>query len=198
LYGPGAFETRRQAIPVKSIDRSQTDAAAAEPVRIDPAKVAALYVEHGQQLRSFLLGVLRDEHLAGDVLQLTFVKLLEQGHTARNESLKGWLFRVAYHEAMIIRRREGVQIRATERLARETEPHEDHVSAGAVRSDLVRQVQRAVEGLSPAQKEVVRLRIYEQMKFADVATALNVPLGTALARMRAALKQLRQKLGHDS
>jgi RNA polymerase sigma-70 factor (ECF subfamily) len=183
---------------VKSIDRSQTDAAAAEPVRIDPAKVAALYVEHGQQLRSFLLGVLRNEHLAADVLQLTFVKVLEQGHTAQDESLKGWLFRVAYNEALIVRRREAVHGRATERLARGTEPPEEHVGAGIVRSELVRQVQRAVEGLTPIQKEVVRLRIYEQMKFADVAAALNVPLGTALARMRAALKQLRRKLDQKS
>jgi RNA polymerase sigma factor (sigma-70 family) len=181
---------------VTSIDRSQTDALEAEDVRIDPARVAALYVEHGQQLRSFLLGVLRDEHLAGDVMQLAFVKVLEQGHTARDESLKGWLFRVAYHEALIARRREAVHGRATERLAREAEPAHDQPSAGVVRGELVRSVQQAVAGLPAAQREVVRLRIYEQMKFTEVAATLNVPLGTALARMRAALKQLRQKLDY--
>ena len=72
--------------------------------RLDPAVVAGLYEEYGGELRAFLTGVLRDSGLAADALQSTFVKAVERGHTAQADSLKGWLFRVAYHEARIFGR----------------------------------------------------------------------------------------------
>jgi RNA polymerase sigma-70 factor (ECF subfamily) len=195
------------AAPVtRNTDRSKAGPHDAEPAgnpaaadeRLDPARVAALYVEHGPQLRAFLWGVLRDEHRAGDAMQAAFVKLLEQGHTARDESLKSWLFRVAWHEALVIRRREAVGSRAHERLARQAPPAGESAAEGMIRHEALRQVQRAVENLPQTQKDVLRLRVYEQMKFTDVASALGVPLGTALARMRAALIKLRQILDHES
>src|SRR5262245_53305808 len=73
--------------------------------RIEPAVVAELYAKHEAELRSFLVGVLRDVHLANDALQTTFAKVIELGHTAERGSIKGWLFRVALNEALGIRRR---------------------------------------------------------------------------------------------
>ena len=67
---------------------------------LDPSIVAALYVEHGEELRRFLLGILRDGQLTADVLQATFVKMAERGHETQEESRKAWRLRVAYHEAM--------------------------------------------------------------------------------------------------
>ena len=67
---------------------------------IDPAQVAALYAEYGAELRRFVLGVVRDHDVAGDVLQGTFARAVERGHTARTETIKGWLFQVALREAL--------------------------------------------------------------------------------------------------
>ena len=38
------------------------------------------------------------------------------------------------------------------------------------------------------------MRIYEQLKFTDIAAQTGTPLGTVLARMQAALKKLRDRL----
>ena len=91
-----------------------------EPVRIDPAVVAALYVEHADELRAFLIGVLRNSELAGEVLQATFTKAVEVAHTAREETRKGWLFKVAFNEAMLVRRRQWQQEQSVRRLALES------------------------------------------------------------------------------
>ena len=56
---------------------------------IDPTRVAALFAEYGAELRRFVLGVVRDPELAGDVLQVTFARAVERGHTARAETIKG-------------------------------------------------------------------------------------------------------------
>src|SRR5262249_35695600 len=86
-------------------------------ITLDAALVASLYVDHGHELRRFVLGVVRAPELAADVVQATFVKALERGHEARAESLKGWLFRVAYHEALAARRRQATRDQALRRLA---------------------------------------------------------------------------------
>ena len=73
--------------------------------RAAPA-VASLFAEVADELRRFVLGVVRDPELADDVMQATFVKAVEHGHEARAETARGWLFRVAFHEALAARRRQ--------------------------------------------------------------------------------------------
>ena len=38
------------------------------------------------------------------------------------------------------------------------------------------------------------MRIYEEKKFVEIADELNIPLGTALGRMRSGLQKLRTSL----
>lgn len=166
-----------------------------DDVSLDPAVVAALYAEHGAELRRFLFGVLRDEALAGDVLQSTFVKLLEVGQESREASRKAWLFRVAYHEALAIRRREatGQRVLRQEALWRQIAGSQRE-SDPLVSQETAEQIKQALQALPAEQSQMVRMRIYEGRKFAEIAAELKIPLGTALARMRAALKKLRERL----
>jgi RNA polymerase sigma-70 factor (ECF subfamily) len=55
-------------------------------------------------------------------------------------------------------------------------------------------VREAIERLTEDQRQVVRMRIYEEKTFAEIAEELGIPLGTALTRMRAALGRLRTEL----
>ena len=160
--------------------------------KLDPAVVAALYLDYGEQLRHFLLGLLRDSALANDVLQATFTKAVQVGHTTSAESRKAWLFRVAYHEAAAVRRRQAIASRAT-RQSVWSRPALDHAAdQPLIRFETVEAVRAALAELPDAQRQVVRMRIYEEKTFAAIAEELEIPLGTALARMRAALRKLRE------
>ena len=168
---------------------------------LDPSVVAALYVQHGEELRRFLLGILRDAQLTSDVLQATFAKMVERGHQTQEATRKAWLFRVAYHEAMAYRRREGVGDKVLRRVANEKPAwHSNGAAGGAdeplLRLESVQAVREALDELPPEQRQVVRMRIYEEKTFATIAKELNIPLGTALGRMRAATIKLRAKLDH--
>ncbi len=175
----------------------------ADGVRLDPTQVAALYVRHADELRYFLLGVVRDGELATEALQIAFAKAVEVGHTVQEDSLKSWLYRVAYNEALAIRRRQTVGRRVQEKLAERkqaTAPSlkdalpETHLS----RWETVAAVRKALEKLPEEQNRVVRMRIYEHKKFAEIAEELNLPLGTVLSRMQLALKKLRRLLGDQA
>ena len=167
---------------------------AAAEERIDPATVAELHAQYGAELQRFLLGLLRDHHLAGDVFQTTFVRLAQYGHKTRAESRKGWLFRVAYNEAMLVRRRQAIDDVARRRTAWEREPVGQSAEAALVRAETVQLVRQAIRELPAEQQRVVRMRIYEDKTFAAIAVELGIPLGTALGRMRTALIKLRSKL----
>ena len=170
----------------------------ADDERLDAAAVAALYLAHAEELRRFLVGVIRDVQLANDVLQIAFAKLLERGHETREDARKAWLFRVAYHEALAIRRREAVGEKVTRRGAWGKEGATGGTEDNLVRFEVVEGVREALKDLPPEQQQVVRMRIYDERTFAEIAQALDIPLGTALGRMRSALQKLRNKLGDSN
>ncbi len=160
-------------------------------VRIDPAVIAALYLEHGDELRAFLVGVLKDHDFAQEALQATFIKAMEQGHTVREETRKGWLFRVAFHEALAIKRRSKAHEKNLRKMAWSRSQEDQSAPDDRLcRWETVVNVREALEKLPETQKEVVRLRIYEEKTFVEIAEELNLPLGTVLTRMRLAMRKL--------
>lgn len=165
-----------------------------DDARSGPPVVAALYVQHADELRRFLTGVLRDPEPAAEAMQNAFAKAIEQFDSVREESLKSWLFRVAFHEALALRRRQAAGERARVRHAAERRHDEPAPEEGLIRWENVQRVRAALDGLPPEQREVVRLRIYEEKTFAAIALETGRPLGTVLTRMQAALKKLREVL----
>ena len=153
-----------------------------------------LFERHEAPLYCFLLGILRDTHQAEDALQETFVRALERLDGVDPDHLRGWLFTVAYHQAMLTRRRGAGRCRilsgsdtSVESVCdREPGPRDQ-----AEKGDDARRLRDLLERLPPQQREVIRQRIYEGKKFREIAVALGCPLNTALARMHEGLKRLR-------
>jgi RNA polymerase sigma factor (sigma-70 family) len=170
----------------------------ASDVKIDPAAVAALHLAHAEELRYFILGVVRDPELTAEVLQTAFARAVELGHTVRKESLKAWLFRVAYNEALAIRRRQSVGERALRHWASRVAMAEAAADAGVCRAETVAAVRKALDELPADQRKVVWMRMYEHKRFIEIAKELALPLGTVLSRMQLALKKLRRSLGPQS
>jgi RNA polymerase sigma-70 factor, ECF subfamily len=159
----------------------------------DETALDALLARYEQDLFRFLVGLLRDVHRAEDALQETFVRALEKGDDIDPDHLRGWLFTVAYHQAMLIRRRERVK---AETLPEVAAPDADPGELAARRDDS-RRLRLLLGLLPPSQQEVLRQRVYEGKRFRDIAEALGCPLNTALARMHDGLKRLRLLWGKD-
>lgn len=186
---------------MESDDGDPTDSGKlVSPERLSAESVRALYEVHGRDLLTFLIGVLRDRDAAWDVSQITFQRLLEVGHLARNETVRGWLFKVAFHEAMQFRRKQS----RGERIQRELavgmdEGPVDFQSAmqSLVREEEVARLRVLMQQLPEDQQFVVRQRIQEEKTFAVIADELQVPLGTVLTRMRLAIQKLQKWFGRE-
>ena len=165
--------------------------------RIDPDVVASTHQEYASELRAFLIGVLRNRELADEVLQSTFAKAVEAGHTARSDKFKGWLFKVALNEARLLRRRTKTHAKSLEAVAWTNTRTSEIPEEAVVRQELIDQVRLALSRLPESQRQVVRLRIYDEKTFAVIAEELQLPLGTVLTRMRLALQKLKSHLNED-
>jgi RNA polymerase sigma-70 factor (ECF subfamily) len=156
----------------------------------DDAALEELFARYEAPVFQFLLGMLRDHHRAEDALQETFIRALERLEGVDPEHLRGWLFTVAYHQAMLIKRRQ--KVHAPFPLAHDGVLAPDgSPQLLAERADDARRLRELLERLPAAQREVIRQRVYEGKRFREIADTLGCPLNTALARMHEGLKRLR-------
>ena len=150
----------------------------------------ALYRRH----RDFVLRVARrftrDRELALDALQETFTYLLNKfppaGEgltlTARLPTL---LYPAAKNAAI-------TAVRKARRAAGAGDAELDELPA-EVRPD-AEPIDAALVALSPERREVLTLRFVDDLSLAEIAVALDVPLGTVKSRLHLALKELREDL----
>jgi RNA polymerase sigma-70 factor (ECF subfamily) len=159
-------------------------------------------VQWQSDLRTFLLGVLKNRDLAEDVFQKTAIRAMESAETARAATLRGWLFQIALNEARQLLRQKKREIQNHERHAEQvaTDYTERQANAGAqwmlelgiVSDETVKVIQESLLRLPQEQQEVIRRRIYGGQTFAVIAEQMQLPLGTVLTWMRRGLLRLRE------
>lgn len=158
----------------------------------DANALEPLFARYEEPVFRFLFGVLRDYHQAEDALQETFVQAIRKADQVEPDSFRGWLFTVAYRQAMLLKRK-------AKRLPAQADDFAllDLVGAEAAdarlgAADEARHVRELLDLLPDAQRAVIAARVFDGKTFREVAATLNCPLNTALARMHDGLKKLRQ------
>jgi RNA polymerase sigma-70 factor (ECF subfamily) len=143
-----------------------------------------------QVLRTARL-IVRDEALAEDVCQETFVKAWRSLSALRDEDPGPWLMRIATNESISAYRRRHRFEALTQRAGlfgnRPAQPsREAHID-----------LSRALDRLSPEQRAAIVLHYYQDMSVEDTAQALKTPVDTMKSRLKAALRRLRELTGAE-
>lgn len=157
----------------------------------DECALTEIFQRYEVPLYQFLLGILRDHHLAEDTLQETLVRALEHLDGVDANHLRGWLFTVAYHQAMLVKRRQKVRFCNVEEQSDGVSDQGPSPLFLAELQDDAERLRQLLDQLPPGQREVIRQRVYEGKRFREIAESLGCPLNTALARMHEGLKRLR-------
>ncbi len=157
-------------------------------------------VEFEREIRAFLLGVLKDVHLADDAFQKTVLNALRAANSVSSGTVRGWLFTIALNEAREIRRVSKRQARLHKavwecsldsgRLS--ADDGQDNPESVATRREETEAVLSALERLDENYRDVVLRRIQHGQTFVEIAADLKRPLGTVLTWMRRALLELRE------
>jgi RNA polymerase sigma-70 factor, ECF subfamily len=157
----------------------------------DAAALGPLFDRYEAPVFRYLLGVLHDVTAAEDALQDAFVTALRKGSAADPATFRGWLFTVAHRYALVeLRRRKG-RPAADEHALVALLGDAGDPAALAEATDTAAAVHRVLDELPAAQRAVIRLRLFEGLRFREVAERLGCPLNTALARMHDGLRNFR-------
>lgn len=137
--------------------------------------------------------VCRDQGRAEDAVQETFISIWKTRTTYEDHGkVASWVLTVARHRAIDIARHDTWQAaHRTEddglEVVHDPRGVADRVLARAEARDLM----RLLAGLPPLQREVIALAFYGQLTHSEIATRLDLPLGTVKSRLRLGLRRLR-------
>jgi RNA polymerase sigma-70 factor (ECF subfamily) len=159
-----------------------------------------LLKKYGDKVFSYILRIIRNEDVANDIFQDTFVKAIitiRQRRYTENGKFSAWLTRIAHNLIIDHYRREraeNIQSSDTENsdILNRKELSEATIEDIIITDQLRQDVKNLVEYLPPLQKEVLTMRFYKNLSFKEIAQATNVSINTALGRMRYALINLRK------
>jgi RNA polymerase sigma-70 factor (ECF subfamily) len=161
--------------------------------------LSALIKRHQSKIYGFIYSKIPDKDITNDVFQDTFIKVIKTlKSNSYNEEGKflPWVMRIS-HNLVVDHYRKTKKMP----LYRETEEFsifsimsddsltiENKIIADQVEMDL----KRLIEELPADQKEVLVMRMYQNMSFKEISESTGVSINTALGRMRYALMNLRK------
>lgn len=158
-----------------------------------------LLSRYQSKLFTYISFIIRNEVLAEDIFQETFVKAIttiKQGHYAESGRFGAWLTRIA-HNLIVdsFRHDKGDFIVSNDEsevdLFNNAELCEENIETSMVNSQVLSDVRRLIGALPEVQREVVFMRYYQNLSFREIADATGVSINTALGRMRYAIINMR-------
>ena len=165
----------------------------------DESALASLIERHQSKIYGFIYSKINDRDLSDDIFQDTFIKVIKtlksQSYNEEGKFLP-WVMRIA-HNLVVDYFRKAKKMP----YQRETEEYsifnymtdnslniEGQIISEQVESDLA----KLLDELPADQKEVLVMRMYQDLSFKEIADLTGVSINTALGRMRYALLNLRK------
>lgn len=159
-----------------------------------------LLLRHKSKVFSYIYLSVKDRDLANDLFQETFIKAIttiKQGRYTEKGKFIAWITRIAHNLIIDYFRREknentisndesGVDLFSNLKL------HDESIEDNMVREQVFVDVTKLMDHLPENQKEVLRMRYFEDLSFKEIADNTGVSINTALGRMRYAILNMRK------
>jgi len=153
---------------------------------------------------AYLARTTGDRHLAEDLLQDVFLRLIENiERYTESGRFEAWLFRIAANRVRDWARRRvhSERVGAPGQADDESRgpglvdrPVESPPEVRLIQGEQARLLEAAMATLEPDERQVLLLRHYGDLSFREIAGIMGSPLGTVLAKSHRALLKLREKL----
>lgn len=142
------------------------------------------------QASAYARALLRHRQDAEDAVQQAALRGLERIATFdSNYSFRGWWFAILRNCCIDL---------ARTRKRRPTEPLGDHIAEAPTTNEAEwLKLDRAIERLSLQHQDILRLRYFGELSYADLAETLQIPQGTVMSRLHLARRALSTLLSED-
>ncbi|MEJ6791391.1 MAG: sigma-70 family RNA polymerase sigma factor [Lacinutrix sp.] len=165
----------------------------------DESSLEVLIKRHKQRIYSFIYSKVYDRDIAEDVFQDTFIKVirtLKRGKYNEEGKFLPWVMRIAHN--LVID-----HFRKNNRMPKFDNSGEFSIFSvlsdtslnaekALIKDQVESDVRRLIEELPSDQKEVLVMRMYQDMSFKEISERTGISINTALGRMRYALINMRK------
>ena len=166
----------------------------------DQKSLETLIHRHKSRIFSYILLIVKNQELAEDVFQETFIKVirsLKRGKYVENGKFVSWVLRIAHN--LIIDHFRKVKLQGTVSndstevdIFNSQKFSEETIEDQMVVDQILNDVKGLVKELPEDQQQVIYMRHYMGLSFKEIAEQTGVSINTALGRMRYALINMRK------
>ena len=158
-----------------------------------------IWREHQPRIWRLTARLAGNADLADDLTQEVAVRAFQaSGGFLGRADIYSWLYRIAVN----------VVLRSCERKTHPTMPLDSQLAvsaparaaspeAQALDRDIRSRVWNALDRLPEEQRTTLILQVYEGLAYREIASVLDIPIGTVKSRLNAAVARLRKELGSD-
>jgi len=161
--------------------------------------LATLIERHKQKIYSFIYSKVYDREITEDIFQDTFIKVirtLKLGKYNEEGKFLPWVMRIAHNLVIDY-------FRKNNRMPKFDNTGDFNIFSvlgdnalnaekQLIKSQVENDVRKLIEELPQDQKQVLHMRMYQDMSFKEIAERTGVSINTALGRMRYALINMRK------
>lgn len=163
--------------------------------------IEVLINRHKDRIYTYILFVVKNESLAEDIFQETFIKVinsLKRGKYNEQGVFVSWVIRIGHNLVIDYFRKnkkmptisndenEEIDIFNSQDFA------EDTIEDEIIQDQIAEKVRNLIDELPEEQRQVVLLRHFGNLSFKEIAQQTGVSINTALGRMRYALINMRK------
>ncbi len=160
----------------------------------------ALLSRYNTKVYNYIYGFVHNEALAEDLFQETFIKAiitLKQGGYSESGKFSSWLMRIAHNKVFDVFRLEKHDYTVSNDeydvdLYDYSQLLEGNVEDNIVADQTIDELNYLITLLNEDQREIIKMRYYQELSFKEISDITGVSINTALGRMRYAILNLRK------
>ncbi len=168
-------------------------------IKGDESALSLLIERHQSKIYGFIYSKVSDRDISNDIFQDTFMKVIRTLKTkSYNEEGKflPWVMRIA-HNLIVDYYRNNKKMpmqRDTDEFSVFSVIHDNNpnIESQIIGLQIETDLRKLIEELPEDQKEVLVMRMYQDLSFKEISDLTGVSINTALGRMRYALMNLRK------
>ena len=166
----------------------------------------SLFLRHKKRIFNYINSKVLDVDISNDILQETFIKvfkIIRRGSYNEQGKFLPWILRISHNLVM-----DHFRYKKRSKMIYEKDLYytfsniksSDDSFKEKIISDktLSKTLSKMIDQLPETQKEIVKLRFFENLSFKEIAEMNNISINTALGRVRYSLNNLRKTMDKSS
>ncbi|MBE6328767.1 MAG: sigma-70 family RNA polymerase sigma factor [Bacteroidales bacterium] len=159
-----------------------------------------LLLRHKKRVYTYIYTTVKDVDIANDLFQETFIKAIttiKRGRYTEKGKFSSWILRISHNLTIDYFRKEKNENTISNEeygldLLNNIKLYDTDMQEQSDKEETLTNLVELIELLPDCQKEVLKMRIFEDISFKDIADKTQVSINTALGRMRYAVMNMKR------